>query len=603
MNGVSEFNNFLATHKVQLESSAVPELYWCSLHAKLSKQVFDAGDQFSLLQVENEEEEVEWRVETTADVVENDPNQIFLIDHAWTYKTDEARQMLMQVPGLATRMAGLMDIQVEDADDVPSESMVDLLMSTKWSYSQTYSVGSASSVEERQPVWYVMDEFGSRIQHSDTPSHRVVPFLWAGDGLGYSIMFPITPHAIMANTSVTRDYVEGQGTTDPLTREALMCAWTRTDLTHVDTEQVEPDMSFWQSARQAESMPDPEAVIPPFPMDRSIKVYSEYSFINQNLTHNRFALTDNMAEADILWLSTHFKEFFEFSKETPEKRINQFPGENVITIKDMLCVVARRMDKKYLPVTFNLVTELPKFVSYYQTLEESGEDTHFIVKPWNLARGLDMQVCHDLKHILRLPASGPKIAQKYLHNPVLFHREELGMVKFDIRYIILLSSVKPLKVFAYNRFWLRFANIPFSLDKLDMYEKHFTVMNYTDTNLKQMFCHDFIQQFEIQNPGYPWADVESEIFTMLRGVFDGATAFPPPAGMGHSAQSGAMYATDLMLNWEQDSNGKKIIVPKVLEFNWLPDCERACDYYPEFFNNVFSTLWLGETEGQHVTEL
>eukprot|EP00092_Neocalanus_flemingeri_P052355 GFUD01061191.1.p1 GENE.GFUD01061191.1~~GFUD01061191.1.p1 ORF type:complete len:449 (-),score=129.92 GFUD01061191.1:18-1364(-) len=448
-----------------------------------------------------------------------------------------------------------------------------------------------------------MDEFGSRVQHSNTPSYRVVPFLWAGDGLGYSLLFPAKPHTIPSNTAVTRDYVEGQAATDPVARQALLCAWSSSDLTHVDRRQEEPGLQFWQSARQAESLPDPGVTIPPLPEDRPIMVYSEYPFINQNLTHPRFALTDNMADADILWLSSHFKEFLEFSRETPEKRINQFPGENVITIKDMLCVVARRMIKKYLPVTFNLVTELAQFVSYYQQLEKDGEDTHWIVKPWNLARGLDMQVCKDLTHILRLPASGPKIAQKYLHDPVLFHREEVGMVKFDIRYIVLLSSIKPLKVFAYNRFWLRFANIPFSLDKLDIYEKHFTVMNYTDTDLKQMFCQDFIQQFESQNPGYPWAEIESEIFTMLRGVFDGATAFIPPAGMGHSAQSGAMYATDLMLNWEKDEQGNKIIVPKVLEFNWLPDCERACDYYPEFFNDVFSVLWLGETEGHHVTQL
>ena len=51
MNGVAEFNNFLATHKLQLQSAGVPELYWVSLFAKLSKQIFDAGELFSLLQV------------------------------------------------------------------------------------------------------------------------------------------------------------------------------------------------------------------------------------------------------------------------------------------------------------------------------------------------------------------------------------------------------------------------------------------------------------------------------------------------------------------------------------------------------------------------
>ena len=64
-----------------------------------------------------------------------------------------------------------------------------------------------------------------------------------------------------------------------------------------------------------------------------------------------------------------------------------------------------------------------------------------------------------------------------------------------------------------------------------------------------------------------------------------------------------MYATDLMLSWDTDSDGNKVIVPKLLEFNFTPDCQRACEYYPEFFNNVFSTLILDDCDGQHVTLL
>ena len=119
-----------------------------------------------------------------------------------------------------------------------------------------------------------------------------------------------------------------------------------------------------------------------------------------------------MAEADILWLATHFKDFENFSKECPEKRINQFPFENVITIKDLLCVVSRRSHKEngdgtgsngpeWLPLTFNLKTELREFVSCYQSRDQEGLDNHWIMKPWNLARALDTQVSKNLSHILR----------------------------------------------------------------------------------------------------------------------------------------------------------------------------------------------------------
>lgn len=139
-----------------------------------------------------------------------------------------------------------------------------------------------------------------------------------------------------------------------------------------------------------------------------------------------------------------------------------------------------------------------------------------------------------------------------------------------------------------------------------------------------MFCHDFIRYFEEQNPGQKWSKIEGRIITMLGELLKGSVKEGVPS-IVHNPQSRAMYAVDLMLSWTDRVLGmqkcfavrycqpfkKKLmsldgdetgpsIQPKLLEMNWAPDCKRACAYYPEFFDDVFSILFLDETEGKHV---
>ena len=102
-------------------------------------------------------------------------------------------------------MAALMDIEEED-----EEIVVETVLEKMWRYCQTYSIGNAGSVEDRQPHWYVMDEFGSRVPHGDMPTYRMVPFIYSGDGLGYTLLFPVSSMAKMAGAEVTRDYIEGE---------------------------------------------------------------------------------------------------------------------------------------------------------------------------------------------------------------------------------------------------------------------------------------------------------------------------------------------------------------------------------------------------------
>jgi len=631
-NGKINDKVFIEQHRGQLASSGVPEHFWPTLYQKLKDGVFDAGAKFSFCQADDEDDEngagsVYVVVIDENGVKADDPRQIYLVDHRWTFRPESARQQLRTHPNLMDIVVPLLGLESEVEQLSSQEEKVDLVMREKWRLAQTYSISSASSSEERMPIWYLIDEFGAKIRHSDTPNFRMVPFISMLDGVAYSLLFPTKNCDHMEE--VSRDYLEGPvAGVDSAMREAMKNIFSREsahDMTHVNWHQEEPDEKFFAAGREAESLPDLNAPVTPLPTDRKIKVYAEYKVIVENLKHPRFEIVHHPADADILWLMEHFKDFKGLSESKEPLYVNQFPFEAVLTIKDLLCVVCRRPiddgDKpnkdsssssgdlerpapKWLPITFNLQTELPKFVSYFQQREKQGLDNHWIVKPWNLARALDTHVSKDLPHILKQMFSTPKIVQKYLHDPVLFERPEVGKVKFDVRYVLLLKSIAPLKVYAYDRFWLRFANRPFELNELDVYEKHFTVMNYNeDANLKQMFCHEFVKEFEAQYPDFKWKQVQQSIFQMFKDVFRCASAKEPPCGIGHCPQAGSLYAVDLMLDWDNDADGSRSMQPKLLEVNYGPDCNRACDYYPEFFDNAFSTLFLDQPEGQNVTLL
>lgn len=610
MDGISNLNQFLGLHANQLTASAVPEYFWPTICRKLNHQTFDGGDAFSLLLIdydegERDEEDPLWTLVVSKEegIKANDPKEIYIIDHAWTFRLNIARSQLRQVPGLLHRMSLLMGVSEEQ----PEEDNIQQVLDSLWKYCQMYTIsGNEVAIEDRMPIWYVMDELGSGINHSDTPNFRVVPFVHAPEGVTYSLLFPIRD--CEENDPVTRDFVEGQPDNSQV-RNALLLPWRANDFTDVDFQQHEPDMEYFLAGHIEESLPDSSAPLPKVDLNRPLRVFTTYSMVEQFLNDPAFELVSNQDEADVLWLTTHFKQYHEFSQQTPNRFVNQFPFENVITIKDLLSVVCRRTAHKYseeetlatfpkwLPTTFNLKTELPEFVSYYQTREAKQLDNHWIVKPWNLARGLDTHITKDLTPILRLQPTGPKIAQKYITDPVLFNRTEIGgKVKFDIRYVFLLKGSEPLEAYIYSNFFLRFANKIFNLTNFDDYEQHFTVMNYgAELELRHLPCAEFLQHWHEQYPSHDWEDIEADICEMLKEMLLGATQKPPPCGIANSPQSRALYAADIMLEWCDEGTKMQ---PKLLEVNYTPDCKRACEYYPDFYNDIFKLLFLDQTNDE-----
>lgn len=197
MDGIDKYNEFVRLHGNQLTSSGVPQTFWHTLCRKLNEQIFDAGDAFSLMMIEYDEGERQ-KEDPLFTVVVSKPDgiqvanstEIYLIDHAWTYRLHNAREQLRQIPALLNRLSIMMG-----CSDLDTEDAIECVMESMWRYNQMYAIGSSSDsneipIEDRMPVWYIMDEVGSAINHSDSPNFRVVPFMHLPEGITYSLMFP-----------------------------------------------------------------------------------------------------------------------------------------------------------------------------------------------------------------------------------------------------------------------------------------------------------------------------------------------------------------------------------------------------------------------------
>jgi len=222
--------------------------------------VFDAGEMFGIMQVQEVEEESEgeearearkkqpnpggelcYKVIVTSEngLQAADPNSIFLIDHAWTCRVERARQQLQQVPGLLHRMANLMGIEFHG--ELPSAEAEDLVLEEMWRFNQTYQLAHGTA-EEKVPVWYVMDEFGSRIQHSDTPSFATTPFFYMPQQVAYTLLWPLRD--LDTGEEVTRDFAYGEA--DPLIRKCMLLPWVPADLLDFSSSTPEPPDEHYQ---------------------------------------------------------------------------------------------------------------------------------------------------------------------------------------------------------------------------------------------------------------------------------------------------------------------------------------------------------------------
>uniref|UniRef100_A0A8C2IY13 Tubulin tyrosine ligase-like family, member 12 n=1 Tax=Cyprinus carpio TaxID=7962 RepID=A0A8C2IY13_CYPCA len=447
--------------------------------------VFDAG--------EENERRVNPGDELTYKVNEARENGlVFLVDHAWTYRVESTRQQVLEIPGLLIWMASLMGLPFHG--EAPDLDVVDLVLDNMWKYNQTYQL-SQGSAEEKMPVWYIMDEFGSRVQHSSQPTCCMAP-LFHNKSLTQSGPWELQ--------NVMRDFAYGE--TDSLVRRCHLAIFYITALFQTILQENKEKL----------------------PVDIQLCCVPDGKVIVLNLGY-------------------HFIMFFATLKFFFLKS----------TFKKILSPPFR---------TFNRFTYTSKFHVHYC-------ETQFFF--YNVCAKLQKQK-HTHQDLTCKCLS--QVVSKYLEDPVLSHREEVGMVKLDIHYMVLLRSVEPLRLYM-----LVFLSRVFSLDHFDDYQKHYTVMNYaSDVQLKQIHYDDFIPMFESQYLQYPWKQVETNIFKAFSEPFQAASCRPAPYGVCAYPSSRAISTTDLMLKWNQMTEGECVMQPQKLEVNFNPDGR----YHPMFYDHM-----------------
>ncbi|CAI5529213.1 unnamed protein product, partial [Closterium sp. Naga37s-1] len=487
----------------------------------------------------------------------------------------------------------------------PGTPLVDRVLHAMWRHVCSYKLATETQLDE-SAVWYVMDEFGSAFRHSDRPNFCCAPFLFLPDGsfasaLSYSLVWPLA--AVQPGEECTRDYLAGVG--EEQQRSAKLSVWFHTPSScfHQAYEQrlcrfaaaaaKHAEATSLLACAESDNKEDkaeggeaggargkPENPAEPGKLEagkRVYRVFSDLPHVLDTLSRPEFTFVDTPSEADIIWTSMQVDDTFREAaglkerreKGEPEPFVNQFPFEACIVMKHHL---ARTIQQAYgntrpwLQDTYDMQSEMAALIGCFQGREaaaaaaagrrliasyEGSEapekkedlDNTWILKPWNLARSMDATVARHLAQIIRLAGTGPKVAQKYISRPALFHGR-----KFDLRLLLLLRKLEPLEAYLSDVFWARIANKPYSQaeDSLSDFQTHFTVMNYSGHKYEHVPTHEFVQAFE-QEHSVTWQSIDQSVQRMLRELLAAAVTVHPEMQPDDDTCR-AIYGVDVMLD-------------------------------------------------------
>eukprot|EP00668_Euglena_longa_P035158 GGOE01045159.1.p1 GENE.GGOE01045159.1~~GGOE01045159.1.p1 ORF type:complete len:444 (+),score=134.53 GGOE01045159.1:571-1902(+) len=429
-----------------------------------------------------------------------------------------------------------------------------------------------------EAVWYLDDELGCRFDHDGDPNFRFAPLFYVAEQAAYTLAWPVKD--IEEGELLSRDMLRGADN-ETGQRQVRELVWLD------DEEALAMCRGEYQKMAAGEgptfrlpatSSPKEGAqVLPPV---EKYRIFTDNPILRNSALHPQLQFCDDLSQAHIVWCD-HNR--LDLGTLNANQIVNQFPLDECLSAKEQLSYTVRAKWGRppWLPTTYDSSAELAAFVGDFLSRRQAQEDNAWIVKPHRMARSMDVYVSNSMDCLLRLSETGPRVICKYIHQPVT-----IGRKKFSVRFTVMVKSFAPLEAYVYEKFTLSCSPNNFSLDHLDDYKTHTTVMLYRqeadrecETKLK---CDAFVEAFtEEYGPGQ-WETARHAAQEVLRQALEAGAH----RGMHHPA-SRALYGADVM--WAHPG-----LQPRLLELTYAPDCHRIAERCPSFYTDVFSTLLFGQ---------
>ncbi|CAI5528220.1 unnamed protein product, partial [Closterium sp. Naga37s-1] len=489
----------------------------------------------------------------------------------------------------------------------PGTPLVDRVLHAMWRHVCSYKLATETQLDESAVWYIIDEfgsafRHSDRPNFRCAP-FLFLPHASFASAVSYSLVWPAA--AVQPGQECTRDYLAGVGEEQQRSAklsvwfhtpssafqqayEQRMCRFAAAAATHTEAttrlacteSDNKEDTGGGGEAGGATDKPE-EADEPEKPEvgKQVYRVFTDLPYVTHNLSRPEFTFVDAPSEADIIWTSTQVDDAFREAAGLKERRekgereplVNQFPGEECLVMKHHLAKTVQQAygnTRPWLQDTYDMESELAALIGCFQQREEAAAaaagrrviasyegreepqknedpdlDNTWILKPWNLARSMDATVSRHLAQIVRLAESGPKVAQKYISRPALFHGR-----KFDLRLLLLLKRLRPLEAYLSDVFWARIANKAYSQaeDSLSDFETHFTVMNYSGHKYEHVPTHEFVHAFE-QEHNVTWQSIDQSVQRMLRELLAAAVTVHPEMQPDDDTCR-AIYGVDVMLD-------------------------------------------------------